>query len=334
MTTGVVVQVEHEMMWVAQSNADTRTSMVVRGYQGTTPAAHADGAWLEVSPQWPWQTVYDSVCDEVADLWPMLFTLRTETLTIDEALYPLERTDLGWVVNAVDAEGYHTNAWFNTFGDEGSGSLVLPYFSGTNDYTVTFSARIPRPDLAHRQPHRPRAAPRVGAHRRAGRRRLPGGLLGPRPGQPRVDHRDHRDRDHPGGHLRRAVGAHVAGARLPHGAGPRRPVGQPGHGNPGQPGHLSGLASHHHRPSQPGRRRLRVAPGQPALPPGGGAGARARDTIAEQQSERLQTEENPEDFQDPFAAVFSRHRLLRRVGSALRPPPRRRPLRPHPLLGQ
>jgi hypothetical protein len=145
MTTGVVVQVERELMWVATSSTEDRTAVLARGYQGTTPAAHPDGAWLEVSPQWPWQTVYDAACDEVADLWPMLFTLRTETITADEATYPLDRSDLGWVINAVGADGYSTNAWFNSFGDEGSGTLVFPYYAGTADYTVTFSARIPRP---------------------------------------------------------------------------------------------------------------------------------------------------------------------------------------------
>ena len=145
MTTGVVIQLERELCWVAQSDTQTRTSTVVRGYQGTTPAAHGDNAWLEISPQWPWITVFESVCDEVADLFPMLYGKYTETVTADEPFHALDTPGLEWVLSATDPGGYPINSNFRPHMDDGAAAVLFPNWISTDDYTITFARRIERP---------------------------------------------------------------------------------------------------------------------------------------------------------------------------------------------
>jgi hypothetical protein len=81
---GVVVELERELVYVTDvtvaSNVATLT--VVRAANGTTAATHSSGTYVYPSPTYARQSVFDAICDEVVGLWPELYALTTQTVTI------------------------------------------------------------------------------------------------------------------------------------------------------------------------------------------------------------------------------------------------------------
>lgn len=78
-----VFQIDAELMYVWEVNTATKTLTVERGFGGTVPASHADGAIVTVNPKFPRWQVLQALNDELADLSsPMngLFQMKTVDL--------------------------------------------------------------------------------------------------------------------------------------------------------------------------------------------------------------------------------------------------------------
>lgn len=76
---GQLIEIGSELQRIRAVSSSTLT--VARGVNGTTKAAHADGAEVILSPSYPRQTVVDAVCDEVVRLFPSLMARKTTALT-------------------------------------------------------------------------------------------------------------------------------------------------------------------------------------------------------------------------------------------------------------
>lgn len=78
---GVLAEIGTEQVRITAVDTTTDTLTVIRGVNGTTAAAIADGAEMHLAPMFPRKTVFDAVCDNVVDLYPDLFSLKTATVT-------------------------------------------------------------------------------------------------------------------------------------------------------------------------------------------------------------------------------------------------------------
>ncbi len=73
---GIVIEIEQEWMLVTAWSSPNLT--VVRGHQATTAATHDDGDLVYIAPDFTRSQVFNAVCDAVVDLYPDLYTVRTD----------------------------------------------------------------------------------------------------------------------------------------------------------------------------------------------------------------------------------------------------------------
>lgn len=74
--------VDDEILYVQAGNQSAQTCQVLRGFDGTTPAAHAVGALVEVNPRFPRHQIRRQLALEIAS-WPNnLFQIKSTTFTI------------------------------------------------------------------------------------------------------------------------------------------------------------------------------------------------------------------------------------------------------------
>jgi len=79
---GVVIEVNAELMYVISITSTTVS--VMRGYAGSTPATHAVGDIVRVSPKFPAHRIISSINDDLADLSAPgqgLFQMKTTSFT-------------------------------------------------------------------------------------------------------------------------------------------------------------------------------------------------------------------------------------------------------------
>ncbi|HEY7821593.1 MAG TPA: hypothetical protein VIG24_02105 [Acidimicrobiia bacterium] len=79
---GVIIEVGIEQCRVTDVDYDANTLTVIRGVNGTSPAAHAIGAEVTVSPAFTRGAVVEAIYDNVVGLYPSLWHLATEELTV------------------------------------------------------------------------------------------------------------------------------------------------------------------------------------------------------------------------------------------------------------
>lgn len=85
-----LVEIEDEVMLVVSVDTGTNTMVVVRGYQGTTAAAHADTTSVFIHPIWGWTDAAMSIHLRDAFVWlrPTGWMLGvSETFTWDQGTY-------------------------------------------------------------------------------------------------------------------------------------------------------------------------------------------------------------------------------------------------------
>jgi hypothetical protein len=73
---GTIVEVGREQMLLL----DDASTLVVRGWNGTTAVAHGAGTPVYPQPKFSRQTVYDAVCDAVPALYPDLYQVGARTV--------------------------------------------------------------------------------------------------------------------------------------------------------------------------------------------------------------------------------------------------------------
>ena len=79
---GVVIEVNAELMYVISITSTTVS--VMRGYAGSTPATHAVGDIVRVSPKFPAHRIISSINDDLSDLSAPgqgLFQMKTTSFT-------------------------------------------------------------------------------------------------------------------------------------------------------------------------------------------------------------------------------------------------------------
>lgn len=79
---GVVVEAaDGEQALITAVDYTNNSLTVVRGYNGTDPAAHSSGDTITVAPLYPRRSVLDAVKDNVVALYPSVWQVATEQIT-------------------------------------------------------------------------------------------------------------------------------------------------------------------------------------------------------------------------------------------------------------
>ena len=81
---GTVIEINQELMICTDLNAVTNTITVKRGAKGTAAAAHTAGDIIKISPPFPRKNVFDAVKDQINNLFPTLFAVDTQQITVGD----------------------------------------------------------------------------------------------------------------------------------------------------------------------------------------------------------------------------------------------------------
>lgn len=145
---GVVVECGLEQVLIRGVDEDTSTLTVVRGFNGTTAALHAEGAVVTVAPMYSRRTVFDAVCDAVVRLSPTLFRVASASVSAALPYADVSADALSVVsVRTLDGESYYTVPHALLFDVDGSATgkaLHADVAAGTT-LEVTYRARFTRP---------------------------------------------------------------------------------------------------------------------------------------------------------------------------------------------
>lgn len=85
---GTIVEVGRELCLVETVDVETSTiTAMKRAVNGSTLAAHSSGDFLTIAPTWGRQMLFDAVADAVVRLWPDLYAVGSEALTVSASAY-------------------------------------------------------------------------------------------------------------------------------------------------------------------------------------------------------------------------------------------------------
>lgn len=147
LTGGIVIEAGRELVLVTDVSA-ANVATVVRGANGTTPAVHAANTLLTISPAFGRQVVFDAVADNVAALYPTLWTVKSEAVDVAQP-YTEVPDDVGTILafRAGGAHPYNADArLIDTFPDSSTGkAAVIEAASGTAG-TIVYRGGFGRPD--------------------------------------------------------------------------------------------------------------------------------------------------------------------------------------------
>lgn len=111
---GVVLNIGTETLIVKSFSTTTNIAQVVRGYLDTEPAAHAEGAFVDISPRFPTGVLWMDLLDEIAGLPQSIYRVVTfeATTTIEERVVALDPLSAGhYGVLGVRATSHLTGEW-------------------------------------------------------------------------------------------------------------------------------------------------------------------------------------------------------------------------------
>ena len=95
MSTGLM-EVGDELVYVQNLNRSTGVvTGALRGWRGTTPAAHASGTLVRSNPKYPRVAVSKAINQAILAVWPQLFAVGTATFTAawSQPVYALPDAD-------------------------------------------------------------------------------------------------------------------------------------------------------------------------------------------------------------------------------------------------
>ena len=78
---GAIIEIGQELMFSKSLNVVTNEITVERGARGTTATTHDAGDLIKIAPAFPRKNVYDSIIDQIKNLYPTLFAVETLELT-------------------------------------------------------------------------------------------------------------------------------------------------------------------------------------------------------------------------------------------------------------
>jgi hypothetical protein len=83
------IEIDEELLWVESFSAAANTLTVApgfgRGYNGTTPAPHAQYAQVTYAPTFPRQSIKRAINDTIQSVYPKLFAIQAHTFTFNAA---------------------------------------------------------------------------------------------------------------------------------------------------------------------------------------------------------------------------------------------------------
>lgn len=146
---GVLAEIGSEQVRITGVDEATDTLTVLRGVNGTTPAAIDDGAEMRLAPSFPRQSVFDAVCDNIVDLYPDLMVTGTQTITsasgaveVSEDIVSIRSATRISASRPVPA---HVELLQN-YPPSSTGQAVVFYGVPINETVyLSYEARIPRP---------------------------------------------------------------------------------------------------------------------------------------------------------------------------------------------
>jgi len=80
MDAGAIIECEQELMRCTALDTVNNQVTVVRGVQGTTAAEHLAGKVIKISPTFTRKAVFDSIVDQINNLFPTLFAVATQSV--------------------------------------------------------------------------------------------------------------------------------------------------------------------------------------------------------------------------------------------------------------
>ena len=81
MDAGTIIECEQELMYCTDIDTVNNNITVVRGALGTTAAEHLAGKIIKIAPVFTRKAVFDSVVDQINNLFPTLFAVDTQSVT-------------------------------------------------------------------------------------------------------------------------------------------------------------------------------------------------------------------------------------------------------------
>ena len=80
-----LIEIGQELIWIDTVDAAVATAQPWgRGFKGTTPAAHAAGSMVSVSPSYPRSVVAREVNNAIRAVYPTLYAVTAANVTVDE----------------------------------------------------------------------------------------------------------------------------------------------------------------------------------------------------------------------------------------------------------
>jgi hypothetical protein len=153
-----IIEIDDELIWIDSFNKTTNTLNVIpgfgRGYQGTSPAPHAQYAQVTLAPTFPRVAIKKAINDTINSLYPNLWAVSSYTFTfnaavttyalpddLEDVLYaswqttgssqewlPLKRWRLD---NFANSATFNSNATINIYDNVQPGRTVQVYYSTT-----------------------------------------------------------------------------------------------------------------------------------------------------------------------------------------------------------
>lgn len=99
---GAMISIDDELMWVISSAPAAKTAVVIRGWLGTTAAAHTAGAVVEVNPRFPRPYIKRALQQEIDSWGSRLFKVTSGNISISSTtrIYDLGVSNFISVIDA------------------------------------------------------------------------------------------------------------------------------------------------------------------------------------------------------------------------------------------
>ena len=81
---GTLIEINHELMYCTDIDTVNNSVTVVRGARGTTAATHTAGDLIKIAPAFTRKAVFDAVKDQINNLFPTLFAVDTQQITVGD----------------------------------------------------------------------------------------------------------------------------------------------------------------------------------------------------------------------------------------------------------
>ena len=117
-----IVEIDDELLWIDNFNTTTNVLNAApgfgRGYQGTSPAPHAQYAQVTLSPSFPRNVITQSINDTITSVYPKLWAVYSTTFTFNasQTTYPLPNDVqnvlfMSWQTTGSSQEWLPINRW-------------------------------------------------------------------------------------------------------------------------------------------------------------------------------------------------------------------------------